>query len=88
MIVLMGWQFAAAEFLGAPVMVAILVTLLRAFLTGEMVQQARERIEVLCPKPTPVLNYATRTVRSVCNRAAPRLSENAVGTSGQFHPGA
>jgi hypothetical protein len=25
MVVLMGWQFAAAEFLGAPVMIAILV---------------------------------------------------------------
>src|SRR3989440_7164523 len=37
MIVLMGWQFAAAEFLGAPVMVTILVLLFRAFLTRDLV---------------------------------------------------
>lgn len=41
MIVLMGWQFAAAEFLGAPVMIAILVLLFRSFLTPEMVEEAR-----------------------------------------------
>src|SRR5205823_2386797 len=35
MIVLMGWQFAAAEFLGAPVMIAILVPLF--FLTSHPV---------------------------------------------------
>ena len=32
MIILMGWQFAAAEFVGAPVMVVILAMLFRAFL--------------------------------------------------------
>src|SRR5256886_13130900 len=36
-IVLMGWQFAAAEFLGAPVMVAILVLLFRSMLTARMI---------------------------------------------------
>ncbi len=45
MIVLMGWQFAAAEFLGAPVMVVILVILFRAFLTGRMVDQARQQAD-------------------------------------------
>ena len=45
MIVLMGWQFAAAEFLGAPVMVVILVMLFRAFLTNGMVNEAREQAE-------------------------------------------
>jgi uncharacterized protein len=45
MIVLLGWQFAAAEFLGAPIMVAILVLLFRAFLTGDMVNQARRQAE-------------------------------------------
>jgi len=34
MIILMGWQFAAAEFVGAPVMVIILVMLFRTFLTS------------------------------------------------------
>src|SRR5271169_5312099 len=33
MIVLLGWQFALAEFIGAPIMVAILVVLFRTFLT-------------------------------------------------------
>jgi uncharacterized membrane protein YraQ (UPF0718 family) len=41
MIVLMGWQFALAEFVGAPVMVAILVMLFRMFLKPEMVSEAR-----------------------------------------------
>ena len=41
MIILMGWQFAAAEFVGAPVMVVILVMLFRAFLTSQMVDEAR-----------------------------------------------
>jgi uncharacterized membrane protein YraQ (UPF0718 family) len=45
MIVLMGWQFAAAEFLGAPVMVVILVLLFRAFLTNGMVDEARTQTE-------------------------------------------
>jgi uncharacterized protein len=45
MIVLMGWQFAAAEFLAAPVMIAILVVLFRAFLTEEMVEQARRQAD-------------------------------------------
>src|SRR5690242_9087606 len=43
MIVLMGWQFAAAEFLGAPVMIAILALLFRAFLTPEMVEDAKRQ---------------------------------------------
>src|SRR2546428_8719258 len=37
MILLLGWQFAAAEFLGGPLMVAILALLFRAFLRQEMV---------------------------------------------------
>src|SRR5579862_3032651 len=45
MIVLIGWQFAAAEFLGAPVMVMILVILFRAFLTGRMVDQPRQQAD-------------------------------------------
>lgn len=45
MIILMGWQFAAAEFLGAPVMVTILVMLFRMFLTKQMIDQARTQAE-------------------------------------------
>src|SRR5258708_38651944 len=45
MIVLMGWQFAAAEFLGAPVMIVILVILFRTFLTDEMVEEAMRQAD-------------------------------------------
>src|SRR5271167_4279422 len=38
-IVLMGWQFAFAEFVGAPIMVAVLVLLFRQFLSSEMVRE-------------------------------------------------
>src|SRR5690242_6686 len=37
MIVLMGWQFAAAEFIGAPVMIVILAMLFGAFLNSQRV---------------------------------------------------
>ncbi len=43
--VLMGWQFTVAEFAGAPVMVTILVMLFRAFLTPDMVRQAKEQAD-------------------------------------------
>jgi uncharacterized membrane protein YraQ (UPF0718 family) len=43
MIILMGWPFAAAEFLGAPVMIVILVLLFRAFLSRELVDKARRQ---------------------------------------------
>lgn len=40
-VVLLGWQFAVAEFIGAPIMVVILVSLFRLFLKPPMVEQAR-----------------------------------------------
>ena len=43
MIILMGWPFAAAEFLGAPVMIVILVLLFRTFLSSELVDKARRQ---------------------------------------------
>src|SRR4051812_39865604 len=43
--VLMGWQFTVAEFAGAPVMVTILIVLFRAFLTPDMVRQAKEQAD-------------------------------------------
>ena len=45
MVVLLGWQFAAAEFIGAPVMVAILAGLFRRFLKPAMVDEARAQTE-------------------------------------------
>jgi hypothetical protein len=44
-IVLLGWQFAAAEFLGAQIMVVILVMLFQAFLTSRMVDEARHQAD-------------------------------------------
>src|SRR2546428_8667903 len=45
MIVLMGWQFAAAELLVGPVMITILVLLFRAFLSEEMVEEAKRQAD-------------------------------------------
>jgi uncharacterized membrane protein YraQ (UPF0718 family) len=39
--VLMGWRFTLAEFAGAPVMVAILVLLFRAFLSPRLLREAK-----------------------------------------------
>src|SRR5438309_9121416 len=45
MIVLLGWQFALAEFIGAPIMVVILVLLFGRFLSERMVETARQQAE-------------------------------------------
>jgi uncharacterized membrane protein YraQ (UPF0718 family) len=43
MVVLLGWQFALAEFIGAFFMVAILVVLFRTFLEPHLVREAKSR---------------------------------------------
>jgi len=43
LIVLMGWQFAAAEFAGGPLMVAIVAVLFKIFLSRKLVREARAR---------------------------------------------
>jgi uncharacterized membrane protein YraQ (UPF0718 family) len=40
-IVLMGWQFAAAEFLGGPLMVVLVALLFRRFLSRRLITEAR-----------------------------------------------
>jgi len=45
MVLLIGWQFTAAEFAGAPLMVAILALLFRLFLKRRMVDQARKQAD-------------------------------------------
>src|SRR6266702_1639402 len=45
LIVLMGWQFAAAEFVGGVSMVAILALLFRVFLRRELVEEARRQAD-------------------------------------------
>ena len=42
-IVLMGWQFAAAEFLGGPLMVVLMAVLFRMFLSHKLVAHARSQ---------------------------------------------
>ncbi|WP_030756973.1 permease [Streptomyces sp. NRRL F-5135] len=42
---LMGWQFAAAEFAGGAVMITALAVLFRLFLRGQLLRSAREQAE-------------------------------------------
>ena len=44
-IVLMGWQFALAEFVGAPIMVAVMVLLFRLFLSPRLLREAKEQTD-------------------------------------------
>src|SRR5713226_3875355 len=43
MAILLGWQFTVAEFVGGPVMVAILVVLFRLFLSRATIDAARKQ---------------------------------------------
>ena len=45
MLILLGWQLTLAEFIGAPIMVAILVLLFRRFLTPRLLGEARDQAE-------------------------------------------
>lgn len=45
LIVLMGWSFGAAEFIGGPLMIAIMVVLFKIFLKPKMVEAARQQAE-------------------------------------------
>jgi uncharacterized membrane protein YraQ (UPF0718 family) len=45
LIVLMGWQFALAEFTGGPLMVVIMAVLFRIFLSRKLVREAREQAD-------------------------------------------
>jgi uncharacterized protein len=45
MLVFLGWQFTLAEFIGAPIMVALLVVLFRRFLTRDLLEQAKEQAD-------------------------------------------
>ena len=44
-IVLMGWQFALAEFVGAPLMVAVMVLLFRMFLSQRLLREAKQQAD-------------------------------------------
>jgi hypothetical protein len=45
LVVLMGWEFAAAEFIGGPLMIIALVFLFRVFLKKRLIDEAREQAE-------------------------------------------
>jgi uncharacterized protein len=45
LIVLLGWRFAAAEFIGGPIMIVLLVLLLHIFFSKRLVQAARTQVE-------------------------------------------
>src|SRR5438552_7176976 len=45
MAILLGWQFMLAEFVGGPLMVAILAILFRIFLTRRMVEAAKRQAD-------------------------------------------
>jgi uncharacterized membrane protein YraQ (UPF0718 family) len=45
MIVLLGWRFALAEFIGGPIMIAILVVLLRQVMNRPRIEEARRHAE-------------------------------------------
>ena len=46
MAILLGWQFTVAEFVGAPIMVALMALLFRRFLSRDLVEQARQEANV------------------------------------------
>jgi hypothetical protein len=43
--ILVGWQFTAGEFLGGPIMIALMALLFRRFLKPEMLQEARQQAD-------------------------------------------
>ncbi len=45
MLVFLGWQITLAEFIGAPIMVALLVVLFRIFLTRDLRDQAKKQAD-------------------------------------------
>jgi uncharacterized membrane protein YraQ (UPF0718 family) len=45
LIVLLGWRFAAAEFLGGPIMIVLLVLLMNVFVRRRLVEEARQQAE-------------------------------------------
>src|SRR5205807_4159520 len=43
--ILIGWQFTAAEFVGGPIMIALMALLFRRFLTPQTVEEARRQAD-------------------------------------------
>jgi uncharacterized membrane protein YraQ (UPF0718 family) len=45
LVLLMGWQFTVAEFVGGPIMIVVLAVLFRIFLRERLLREAREQAE-------------------------------------------
>src|SRR5437762_2158706 len=45
MAILLGWQFTAAEFVGAPIMVALMAFLFRRLVKSHMIEEARQQAD-------------------------------------------
>src|SRR3954447_22453503 len=45
LVILMGWQFAAAEFIGGPIMIVLLATLGGLVLHGRLISKARDHLQ-------------------------------------------
>src|SRR5436309_6944341 len=45
MVLLLGWQFTLAEFVGGPLMIAVLALLFRMFLSPQLVDEARRQAD-------------------------------------------
>src|SRR5438477_4061024 len=45
LVILMGWQFAAAEFVGGPIMIVLLAFVGGFVLRGPLIERARKRLE-------------------------------------------
>jgi uncharacterized membrane protein YraQ (UPF0718 family) len=87
MAILLGWQFAFAELVGAPVMVVILTTLFRLFLTPGMVEQARRQADK-GPRPVrtpPIMKPpAFQTRSSLGERAMGNVLNGGPPSAGGF----
>ncbi len=62
LVILIGWQFAAAEFVGGAVMIVLLATLGGLFLAGRQVEAARARLNQSDPSGTPDPDHETQEV--------------------------
>ena len=67
MLVLLGWQFAVAEFVGGPVMIILLALVGTSAFSGVLVNQARKRVQALSPEhdDDEVTPAPERSIRSV-----------------------
>src|SRR5260370_14730844 len=73
LIVLMGWQFMAAEAMAAPIIVAILAVLFRTFLRPDLVREAKEQADKGIPgrmEGHPDMDMSVPAERSLWQRVA------------------